>query len=145
MQGAWIQATGRHDAEGQDDSLVTGFVASTLPEVKMLVEDLPECLPFQDVLYGVPISESKLDALDGLRRRLPPSGQIHILIDNPAQVTFVEDYVNSTANTSPFSVFLKLDTGYHRAGITCDERGVDLALAILQSPHLVLKGVYSHW
>jgi D-serine deaminase-like pyridoxal phosphate-dependent protein len=48
-EGARIQA----NAERETNVLVTGFVASTLPEVKMLVEskyDLP-----RDILYGVPI------------------------------------------------------------------------------------------
>ena len=72
-------------------------------------------------------------------------GQIHILIDHPVQVAFVENYVKTTPDKVSFSVFLKLDTGYHRAGIMCDDRGVDLAVQILQSSHLDLKGVYSHW
>lgn len=144
VQGAVIQATGSLDIQ-QMDSLVTGFVASTLPEVQLLVETSPQYGgAFHDVLYGVPISESKLEALHALRRKMPASGKIHIMIDHPTQVKFVEDYVNSH-DSGPFSVFLKLDTGYHRAGITCDERGVELALQILRSPAVELKGVYSHW
>ena len=140
-EGALIQA-----GDGID-SHVTGFVASTLPEINMLVDAVPRYGgPFRDVLYGVPISESKLETLDSLRRKvIPDDGQIHILIDHPVQVAFVEKYVETSPDKVPFSAFLKLDTGYHRAGITCDDRGVDLAVQILQSPHLGLTGVYSHW
>ncbi len=138
-EGARIQA----NAERETNVLVTGFVASTLPEVKMLVEskyDLP-----RDILYGVPISQAKLEPLDAMRQEFSSNeGQIHVMIDHPTQVTFVEDYVKGQEK-SPFSAFIKLDTGYHRAGITCDERGVDLALKIIRSPFLSLQGVYSHW
>lgn len=99
--------------------------------------------PFLDILYGVPISASKLSTLNNLRSKLG-KGIIHIIIDHPSQVSFVEEFTKKE-NTKRFSVFLKLDTGYHRAGITCDDRGVDLAMLILNSPHLTLKGVYSHW
>lgn len=137
-EGARIQA----NAERETNVLVTGFVASTLPEVKILVEskyDLP-----RDILYGVPISQAKLEPLDAMRQEFSSNeGQIHVMIDHPTQVTFVEDYVKSQEK-SPFSAFIKLDTGYHRAGITCDERGVDLALKIIRSPFLSLQGVYSH-
>lgn len=141
-QGAWIQASGGHTEMKGD--LVTGFVASTLPEVKILVESYYG-LP-RDILYGVPISESKLEALNSLRQKLSDDGQIHIMIDHPTQVQIVEDFVKEAKEIrKPFSAFLKLDTGYHRAGITVDERGVDLALQIALSPSLSLKGVYSHW
>ena len=128
-----------------EPDLVTGFVASTLPEVAILVDAASLYRkPFSDILYGVPISESKLPTLDVLRKRIP-KGQIHITVDHPSQVAFVEEFVTSTPDALPFSTFLKLDTGYHRAGISCDERGVELAVRIIESPYLKLKGVYSHW
>lgn len=123
---------------------VTGFVASTIPEVSLLV-GLAERFggPFQDILYGVPVSSSKLRELHELRTKLE-SGHIHLMVDHPTQVDFVEQFVSEHCPLFPFSVFLKLDTGYHRAGITCDDRGVGLARRILDSSHLGLRGVYSH-
>ena len=146
-QGAWIQAAGTAWSTRKHETLsaVTGFVTSTIPEVSMLINAASHYpKPFRDILYGVPISESKLPTLDKLRRKIP-DGRIHIMLDHPKQVAFVENYVRNTPDASPFSAFLKLDTGYHRAGITCDERGVKLAIRILESPYLELKGVYSHW
>ena len=122
-------------------------MASTLPEVSMLVDlalQHDSKGPFCDVLYGVPISASKLIALAALRNKIPKKGVIHILMDHPSQIEFVQDFV-AEKEASSFSVFVKLDTGYHRAGITCDDRGVDLAMRIIRSPHLDLTGVYSHW
>lgn len=146
-QGAWVQVAGTSWSakEHEISGTATGFVTSTIPEVSMLINAATQYQkPFRDVLYGVPISESKLPTLDILRRKIP-DGHIHIMLDHPTQVAFVENYVRNTPDALPFSAFLKLDTGYHRAGITCDERGVKLAIQILESPYLELKGVYSHW
>jgi D-serine deaminase-like pyridoxal phosphate-dependent protein len=131
-------------------------VASTLPEIAMIVES--SCIYnercFRDVLYGIPISESKLQSLDILRQRIHKlsRGVIHILIDHAKQLEFVEKFIENEMIASagkdvvqPLSVFLKLDTGYHRAGISCDSRGVSLAIRIIKSPFVVLKGLYSHW
>ena len=99
--------------------------------------------PFCDILYGVPISLSKLTIIEELRHC---SGcRIHVIIDHIAQVAFINDFISSLAGSTPLSAFVKLDTGYHRAGITCDDRGVHLVKAILESPHILLHGLYSHW
>lgn len=63
--------------------------------------------------------------------------------DNPGQAKFVEDFVREN-NSDAYSVFLKLDTGYRRAGVTVDEEGVVLAALIIESDHLRLRVVYSH-
>lgn len=147
--GAWIQAAGKawSDSSNVSDN-VSGFVASTLPEVSMLVDAAAKYgKPFGDILYSIPISESKLRPLGVLRSKLPSDGRLSIIVDHPTQVAFVEAYVRSSSpgTTLPLPVFLKLDTGYHRAGTSCDDKGVTLALQILESPHLDLVGVYSHW
>lgn len=147
-EGAWIQAAGKawSDFSNVSDN-VSGFVASTLPEVSMLVDAAAQYgKPFGDILYSVPISESKLRPLFELRSKLPSDGRLSIMVDHPTQVAFVEAFVRSSSpGTLPLAVFLKLDTGYHRAGTSCDEKGVKLALQILESPLLELVGVYSHW
>lgn len=143
---------------------VIGFVASTTPELSMVV-DLAckyKVKPFNDVLYGIPICQSKLKTIQSLKEKLTSSnasgveGGIHVLVDNTKQVDFLESFIrdNSSSSSSSsskplsnekWSVFLKLDTGYHRAGITCDNRGVQLAMMVIESSFLDLKGVYSHW
>jgi D-serine deaminase-like pyridoxal phosphate-dependent protein len=157
LEGAWLQAGGYSKVDMSRYN-VSGFVASTLPEVELLIQGATLYGgPFSDILYGVPISQTKLVRLDALREKLPKGGKINIMIDHEQQVVMVENFAGKTApahkkqklacppETKVWSVFLKLDTGYHRAGITCDERGVQLALQILDSPLLELSGVYSHW
>lgn len=135
---------------------VVGFVASTIPEIELLLNASKKygrsttsstCGsndPFRDIIYAVPISKAKLVQIDKLLRTSDvPDLNIHVLIDHPAQVEMIERFV-SEGNDTIFSAFLKLDTGYHRAGISCDERGVDLADKILSSKAIRLKGLYSH-
>lgn len=159
LEGAWLQATGGYSKMDMSRySHVSGFVASTIPEVELLVQGANKYGgPFSDILYGVPISQTKLARLDALRDKLPKGGKINILMDHEQQFVMVEDFAGKTSpvhkkpklasppETKVWSVFLKLDTGYHRAGITCDDRGVQLALKVIDSPLLELAGVYSHW
>ena len=132
---------------------VVGFCVSTIPELELLFGTLDDNLypcnrgdPFKNVIYALPISKPKLQRLQSLRAK----GQLHILIDHPQQVAMVEEFSKDQCNNdtdhnnNPWSVFLKLDTGYHRAGTTCDERGLELAKRIIQSSQLNLTGVYSH-
>ena len=139
VQGCLLQATWDSSKD-----ILTGFVASTIPEIAMLVKASEEHQgPFRDILYGVPISYSKLPILEKLRNM---NCRIHIMIDHPLQVSFINDFMSSLPPTStPLSAFVKLDTGYHRAGIPCDDRGVDLVKLIENSPYILLFGIYSHW
>lgn len=133
---------------------VIGFVASTIPELKMLTELACQykCAPFNDILYGIPICKSKLDAIKRLKNEFIGKvcdGDVHLLVDNLDQIKFLEDFINNTQSSSAvhpkWPVFVKVDTGYHRAGVTCDIQGVSLAARIINSSFICLKGLYSHW
>ncbi len=151
-EGCVIQAGGIDCAGEESLADVIGFVASTLPELSMVVKLGCEYKrkPFIDVLFGVPICKSKLLSIQSMLHELTSAtgeGCIHVLVDNPQQVIFLEEFAQqntSDENSQRWSVFLKLDTGYHRAGATCDEAGVKLATQIINSTHLVLKGLYTH-
>ena len=131
---------------------MVGLVVSTLPELALVVGMAcqHQCRPFSDVLLGVPICISKLSSIHTLRTNLARGtngeGIVHLLVDHPAQVDFLERFVaEHSADDERWSVFLKVDTGYKRAGTTCDDAGASLAAKIVESPHLALKGLYSHW
>jgi D-serine ammonia-lyase len=158
IQGCYAQATGtnwnkergNNNNSSSDNRFVTGFVASTLPEIYMLARNNNDEIfhtSFLDVLYGVPICQFKLPYIEQLRKqfRTEREGTIHIIVDHIQQVEFIEKFISHNNVDEPFSVFLKLDTGYHRAGVPCTERGIQLASRILSSSSLMLKGVYSHW
>ena len=69
------------------------------------------------------------------------------MVDHPDQIEFLEEFIskNSTGSNIKWSVFIKVDTGYHRAGVTCDDSGISSASLIIDSKYLALKGLYSHW
>ena len=115
------------DSSATSGALVIGFVASTIPEVRMLVELANEKgAPYNDIVYAIPICKSKLNAIQILKSDLSSStnsnGSIHLLVDHPDQIEFLEEFIskNSTESNIKWSVFVKVDTGYHRAGVTCD-------------------------
>jgi len=151
-EGAFIQATGQFDASPAhktilEPAIISGFVASTLPEVAMLVDaaQMYGGAPFNDILYGVPIAISKLASLFELKRKMG-DGEIRILVDHVEQIRQIEAFVNVCQEDLPkLTAFLKLDTGYHRAGVPCNAHGVEVSMAILGSPALELVGLYSHW
>ncbi len=148
IEGCVIQAGGIDSAAGEESLAdVIGFVASTLPELSMVVKLGCEHKrkPFIDIILGIPICKSKLPSIQSMSHELTSAtgeGCIHVLVDNPQQVIFLEEFAQQ--NSQRWSVFLKLDTGYHRAGTTCDEAGVKIATQIINSTHLVLKGLYTH-
>ncbi|KAL7442631.1 hypothetical protein ACHAXM_011957 [Skeletonema potamos] len=153
IEGCIIQAG--IDSDGEESLAdVIGFVVSTLPELSMVVKLGCEYKrkPFLDIIFGVPICKSKLLTIQSMLHELTSTthgeGCIHVLVDNPQQVNFLEEFARSNAShendTQRWSVFLKLDTGYHRAGIPPSEAGVELATKIINSAHLVLKGLYTH-
>ena len=169
-----------------NNNVITGFVASTIPEVRLLVDYLTSgsnggvstnC----SILFGVPISKAKLFEIMDLqkrlddfiatrtssknekesneangetdfrkRRKLDPCYKICILMDHKQQIEMVRDVLllqsRGTTSTAPLlSVFVKLDTGYHRAGIACDAEGVALVEGIWKASSILnLVGLYSH-
>lgn len=135
-----------------DVAKVIGFVVSTIPELAMIVDMAfhHECKSFRDILYGIPICKSKLSAILRLKNELSSvtnnEGVIHVLVDNSHQVDFLEEFIISSSLADiKWSVYLKIDTGYHRAGVTCDSQGISVAMKIINSSCLTLKGLYSHW
>ncbi len=185
-----IRSVGVCLEEEEEHLDVVGFVASTIPEIEMLLEcaKLYHTLnPFGNILYGVPISRMKFRRIIQLQSQFKllqdklldrnnnpslkneePSQekgnvdtcdnvQLHVLVDNLGQVQMLEEQIHSstqqynTQNNSenhkltPWSVYLKVDTGYHRAGVTVDKVGVQVAMSIIESNCLALKGLYSHW
>lgn len=148
-----------------NQGLVNGFVASTIPEIKMLLDaakkyksilDRQTSNPFLDIIYAVPISEAKLHQIERILAdsKLENLGQIRIylLVDHSSQVDIIKRVValglknrNSAATPTSYLAFLKLDTGYHRAGVPCDARGLDVAMKFLSAHKVVhLAGLYSH-
>ena len=111
-----------------------GITVSTLAEARAF-----GAAGFRDVTWAVPIPPSKAAEAAALARQLDA---LHLLVDSDEAVTALEAQSSESAR---LSVFLKLDCGYHRAGVD-PESPASLALArrLADARHLDFRGVLAH-
>ncbi|KAK9858185.1 hypothetical protein MYU51_019067 [Penicillium brevicompactum] len=124
------------------------FIASTTLEIDMMI---PLLLELQregrsiNILYGIPLVPSQVPHLAKAARQLGKNS-ISVMIDHPDQVPFMEQ-LSSLAGV-PVCVFVKVDTGYHRAGlppISLNKNGLlEKLVAAEQSGKANILGLYSH-
>ncbi|KAF1950288.1 hypothetical protein CC80DRAFT_509848 [Byssothecium circinans] len=120
------------------------FIVSTVAEAENLAEFVKECQGCgreSSILYGVPVAQSSIPRLLELSRNLLPS-TLNVLIDNlSAFETF-----HAKAKDAHIGVYIKIDTGYHRAGIqTTSPKFPGLVQAIVEKAGADFKGFYSHF
>jgi D-serine deaminase-like pyridoxal phosphate-dependent protein len=95
---------------------------------------------FTDVIYAVPVPFPAIPEAAALRRL---GVQLKLLLDHETTLWELESF--GSAQGVFFSVLLKVDCGYHRAGVD-PERSESVAFAerVARSPHLKLEGVLTH-
>jgi D-serine deaminase-like pyridoxal phosphate-dependent protein len=96
------------------------------------------------ILYGVPVPQSAIPRLISLAKELSP-GSVNVIIDNLDAFKKFESAVGATS--CKIGVFIKIDTGYHRAGIkTSSPRFSKLVEAVTKdSSAAFFRGFYSHY
>lgn len=95
---------------------------------------------FGDITYAVPIAPEKLARAAALAARIE---RLNILIDSELALRAVEEF--HAAQGTVFDVFLKVDCGYHRAGVDPnDPDSARLAIAIANSPAAHFQGLLTH-
>jgi D-serine deaminase-like pyridoxal phosphate-dependent protein len=95
---------------------------------------------FTDITYAVPIAPSKLERAARLAQRIE---RLNILIDGPETLHAVEKV--AAERNRRFDAFLKIDCGYHRAGVDPDHPdSIRLAIAMAESPGIHFQGVLTH-
>jgi len=113
------------------------IVCSTLKEVEFYLDR-----GIKDIAYGLPISPDKLPAIADFSKR----GTIHIFIDSKTAFDLVEDFAKN--HNTKFSAFLKIDTGYGRAGVPLQgphfDASIELARLLSKSEFIEFYGLYSH-
>src|SRR2546423_12359874 len=118
-------------ARMQHGGAVGPITVSTLAEAEFFADH-----GWRDITYAVPISPEKLDRAAALARRIE---RLNILIDSFDALRAVE------SAGSVFDAFLKVDCGYHRAGVDPnDPDSVRLAMAISKSPAIHFQGLLTH-
>ncbi|KAF2026705.1 hypothetical protein EK21DRAFT_73561 [Setomelanomma holmii] len=142
------------DGDGQNGGLGLGtnFIVSTMIEAEHLVEYVRSV---QDggrgasILYGIPVPQSSIPRLVQLASQLAP-GSVNIIIDNFDAFTKLQAALANAPENLEIGVFIKIDTGYNRAGIKPTSPNFPpLLSAVLKSESeiskLLLKGFYSHY
>ncbi|HEV8660685.1 MAG TPA: alanine racemase [Thermoanaerobaculia bacterium] len=107
------------------------ITASTLAEVEHFA-----AAGFRDITYAVPIAPEKLSRAAEIARRID---RLNILVDSFETVDAIEAF------GSTFDAFLKIDCGYHRAGVDPnDPASLVLARRMMSSKALRLHGLLTH-
>ena len=95
---------------------------------------------FSDVTYAVPVAPAKLADAAELAGRIE---RFNLLVDHPDAAAAVETCARE--RRAVLSVFLKVDCGYHRAGVDPTRaESAALAAGLAASPHLDFRGILTH-
>ncbi|RAH51105.1 D-serine ammonia-lyase DSD1, partial [Aspergillus brunneoviolaceus CBS 621.78] len=131
-----------------ESSQEVNLVISTVLEGEMLVPLLQE---FQragrsvNVLYGIPLVPSQVPRLAALARLLGEKS-ISVMIDHPDQVDLLATFREVSGHAA--CIFLKVDSGYHRAGLPPNKLNknglLEKVAAAEEQGHASLLGLYSH-
>jgi D-serine deaminase-like pyridoxal phosphate-dependent protein len=112
-----------------------GITVSTLAEASFFAR-----AGFRDVTYAVPISPGRLEEAVEIGRSLE---SFHLLLDHEA--TFEAMAACARAKGVRLSSFLKVDCGYHRAGVDPNrDSSVALALRMARSADVEFAGILTH-
>ena len=111
------------------------ITVSTLSEAEFFADD-----GFRDITYAFPIAPDKLARAAALARRID---RLSLLFDHPRTLDAVESFARD--NGCVFDLWLKVDCGYHRAGVDPDDpASLDLALRSATSASVLLHGFLTH-
>jgi D-serine deaminase-like pyridoxal phosphate-dependent protein len=116
------------------------ITVSTLAEAEQFAAD-----GFRDITYAFPIAPGKLQRAADLAARVE---RLSVLIDSEEALRAIEAFATSHSLTRQgvtFDVFLKVDCGYHRAGV--DPESPDsarLAIAMARSEAVRFQGLLTH-
>jgi D-serine deaminase-like pyridoxal phosphate-dependent protein len=123
------------------------FIASTLLEIETITPLLKTLKQNHriNILYGIPLVPSQVPRLAHLASNLGEDS-ISVMIDHPDQIPFLTKF--SEIAGFPACIFVKVDTGYHRAGLpplSLNKNGLLEKLAEAEEAgHARFLGLYSH-
>ncbi|KAI4655842.1 hypothetical protein J4E93_000558 [Alternaria ventricosa] len=138
---------------GAEQSQPANFIVSTIAEAENL---LPYLCYAQgvgreaSVLYGVPVPQSAIPRLISLASKLQPRS-VSVIIDNEAAFLKFHERLAASGTELEVGVFIKIDTGYERAGIKTSSPAfpslVKMVVEKSQEPTsgCFLQGFYSHF
>jgi len=113
------------------------IVVSTLTEAEMYANN-----GFDDILYGYPLLEQHMSRNFELTRNLQ---QYHVMVNSLQSVQTLLKY--EPPKDKKWSIYLKIDVGYHRAGVPCSDEDQILSIAqalLKSSDKIIFQGLYAH-
>lgn len=120
-------------ARRQVEAGAVGVCCATLGEMESMVAH------GFSVLLTTPVAQRvKTDRIAGLAAE----GDVAVVVDHPYQVELYADSADRAG--VQLNVLVDLDIGDHRTGVPCDERAVELALAVRNSAHLRFGGLQAY-
>ncbi|KAH9486964.1 D-serine dehydratase [Psilocybe cubensis] len=122
-------------------------IVSTLMEAWQVVRSgLVADSTVKDLLYGLPVAINKVQDLSNLRQEFAQSGGIvRLLVDHPDQITFLDQFEANQATSAKWSVFIKINGGQNRAGVSPGSPVFySLLDAVVKSKFVRLFGFYGH-
>ncbi|EFA85514.1 hypothetical protein PPL_01471 [Heterostelium album PN500] len=131
---------GKFQVEGLEFKKV---IVSTLQEAKFYAQSGY----FKDILYAIPIAPNKLEQAASIHSSIDV---LHLMVDHPDHVRALVDFRvsnNAALAGKKWSVFVKIDCGYHRAGADpCSPKTLDLIASITKdnNQHFDFQGIYTH-
>lgn len=130
--------------ESEDVRLVVSTVLE-LARLVALCEEYRARGAKVNVLYGLPVAMSQVGRLVEIVGELGGGG-VSLIVDHPAQMACVKEIHQLSGQA--VGVFLKTDSGYHRAGVTPTSSAmaklVREVVSLEQQGVLQLVGFYSH-
>ncbi|KAJ3131299.1 hypothetical protein HDU90_008612 [Geranomyces variabilis] len=148
------------DDKEKNGSAISAIMVSTLAEARAFAVSGR----FNDILYAVPLSPDKIQEVHQLSQLVD---KFHVFVDNDEIIDALGRYAMAvgsagTAAVNPssamsqglagpptekpmFRAFLKIDTGYGRAGVPASNASaIKLATRLHNSSHIDFSGLYSH-
>ncbi len=95
------------------------IIVSTLAEAWYLLQ-LVEAGSIKDVLFSLPVVESKLGELADMTTKYPDL-QLRVMLDNLEQLDLLSKFSKEHGYEKKWSVFVKVNLGTNRAGLTNDD------------------------
>jgi D-serine deaminase-like pyridoxal phosphate-dependent protein len=92
---------------------------------------------WQDILIAFPVNVLEIEQINTLAE----TTALSLLVESVETVCFLQQHL-----ALPLTVWIKIDSGYHRTGLLCDdvEHIVAVAKSIAQSDKLSLAGILTH-
>lgn len=117
-------------ARRQRDRGARGITVSTLAEAQVFAAH-----GFDDITWAFPLQAQRIASVRELSERIT----FRVVVDTPLAVDAL------AREGAPFRVWLKVDCGYHRAGVDPGApHAVELAQRLADAPHLTFEGILSH-